>query len=134
MTEIEFFTPDGDKTKDSKLGAPCVRVQITFESEQRTFVELALIDTGSNLTMVQESMMAGLTPSYTSTSNTANGPMQTYIYEATIALEGESTATPILVGILRDKRFKILLGRDFLLPFVMTYDPPHGKFSLERPI
>ncbi len=84
--------------------------------------------------MVQESLVDGLSPSYHSTSNTANGPMQTPIYQGTICIEGDSSPLPICMGIVKDKRFKILLGRDFLISFVMNYDPPHHKFTIEKPI
>jgi hypothetical protein len=130
MADIEFFDRNWGKTVDSQDGSPCVRVQITFEQDDRSITEYGLIDTGRNLTMVHQQAVLGLSPDYQSTSDIANGPMPTPIYKATICIVGETTPTPIFVGVIKDGRLKILLGRDFLKPFIMLYDQRHQLFTL----
>jgi len=96
----------------------------------------ALIDTGATFTAIDRgaATQLNLVAIDTIPSGTAAGPQICPRYPARLMFPGTPIPginLPLVVGVdLTGQGFIVLLGRDFLASFVMTYNGPLGQFIL----
>ena len=130
---IQFFDKHLQPTQDSFEGSPTVVVDVDG-GRQVLQNERALIDTGCNVTCINDVLIAGLglVPVGSTDIKTVGLQGRTDVYRATLSIDGLNDPVAMEV-VARNTRDPVLIGRDLLQRYCMVYDPPTGEFTLTKP-
>lgn len=131
IATFKFYDLDYNVIADYEGGSPMIKVSVTIEFQRVLENVLALIDTGSNVTLVQLGLIKNCTPIGITTVQTGGGPIRANQYAGTVTLP-ELNETVGAVITEQPIRHKIIIGRDILRHFRMIYDPLKPEFSLEN--
>jgi predicted aspartyl protease len=93
---------------------------------------LALIDTGSNVTIIHPDVARNFTPVGTIPTQTAAGPIQVDQYAGTVTITGLGETVGAVIS-AQPTRHHAIIGRDVLRHYRMIYDPLKPEFFLEKP-
>jgi hypothetical protein len=141
---IRFVDHDGKATGDFIEGLPVVAVNIyvgiTYQSTPNEVLDTvklmkrvdALIDTGSNTTMIGRALAGSQAPLGNVPSQNQAEPGIGSVYGALVQIEGLDRPYPIEVGLANlIPGLAMLLGRDMLSQYRLVFDTPNKEFYLE---
>jgi hypothetical protein len=140
---IVFVDQNGQPNSDYIDGLPVISVDIDVSFKPRSdpneqFVinftnVLAIIDTGSNATMISERLVGTLPPIREIIGHSMAGPGVSYIYQPLIHIPGMLEPEVFEVGRIPLKPpLDAIVGRDILSRFTLVMDTPGKLFYLER--
>jgi predicted aspartyl protease len=137
---IHFVDASGKTTDDFVEGFPVVEVQVdigfTQSSDPNALIDpkfkrlLALVDTGSNATIIKPDLAAGIAASRSVDAHSMLGQGYGSVHTALIELGG--FLHYIEVGTAPLKSIQLVLGRDVLCEYRIVLDTPGREFYLER--
>jgi predicted aspartyl protease len=126
---FHFYDRNNNIITDFQAGSPKVKVTVSNEIEPVLTEVLALIDTGSNVTIVRQDFMQRFTPAGEVSMQTGAGFVNATRHVGTVEIVGLGERIgAILVG--GPVRHEVILGRDVLQHFRMIYDPLKPEFLL----
>lgn len=132
ITTFKFYDRNYDVTTDYQGGSPMIRVAVAIDLQPILRDVLALIDTGSNVTIVHRSLLEGHSPVGQTRTETGAGAINADQYVGTVTiLDLNDTVGAVITG--QTIRHKVIIGRDVLRNYRMIYDPLKPEFSLEKP-
>jgi hypothetical protein len=132
IAPFEFYDRNYNAIADYQGGSPMIRVSVTIDFQPILTDVLALIDTGSNVTIVQPDLVTSFEPVGKTTIQTGAGPISADQYAGTVRiLDLEDTVGAVITA--QPMRHKVIIGRDVLRNYRMIYDPLKPEFLLEKP-
>ena len=126
-------------TRDTAVGLLCRGPHVSVHVENAVTgapgrEASAQVDTGSDLTFVDKGLVEGLNLEKLGVPiHVGGGPADTeaqvQFYKATIVLPDHKRVL-VRAGLVEGRSYQLLLGRDFLLSVVLTYDGPSGAVTI----
>jgi len=140
---IVFLDEKFKPTDDYVDGWPSVRTNIEVgfvrPSDPKAliaprFTEVwAVLDTGSNTTMIGRALAQGHTPLREVPSHNMTGPGEGSVYSALVQIIELDKPSHIEVGLANLKSLQMLIGRDLISRYRFVLDTPKREFYLEKP-
>ncbi|MGY6283626.1 hypothetical protein ACXIT0_12070 [Methylorubrum extorquens] len=146
MVAIRFIDKQGNPTTDYIEGMPVVDVQIHINPDLSNLSPddtvpfnpvraVALVDTGANHSLVDDSFVVGHTPLYTVPGVNVGVIVAGDIFRALIAIPGSPRLANHLIGaqplVAKGAPFNMLLGRSIISDYTLIYDTRNRDFRLE---
>jgi hypothetical protein len=144
-TPIFFVDRQGRETHDYVQGWPTVRVNIEVgfvrPGKPDDFIVpkfrqvTALIDTGTNHTMIGEELAQGLPPLREIPARNVGIERTGKVYSALMQIIGLGDPFALELGCasLEGSFVPMLIGRDVISQYTLVYDTPKRLFYLEKP-
>lgn len=141
---IYFIDDHGKETNDYLNGWPVVDVNISLGFDRNTWKPgdqvimqplKALVDTGTNGTMVSEVLGAGVPSVRVGKATNVGIVRDSRTLNACVEIVGLDKPYSMEVGCasLEGARVHMIIGRDLLDKYRMVYDPPQRETYLENP-
>lgn len=131
--DIELRDQGFNEIKDYLAGRPTVYVTLAINGQVVLAGEPALVDTGSNRTMILPAAAFQQKAKGVAQFQTATDEDLGLSFDAVIEIDGLGDSIPVEVSTRTNLPYMVLLGRDVLGHYRMICDPISGEFSLEKP-
>jgi hypothetical protein len=132
IAAFKFHDLNHNVVADHQGGSPIIRVSVSIELQPILADVLALIDTGSNVTLVQQDVVKDFVSVGKTTIQTGAGAISADQYAGTVTiLDLKDTVGAVITA--QPIKHKVIIGRDVLQHYRMIYDPLKPEFSLEKP-
>ena len=131
--DIEILDAGLNSTSDYVAGRPTVYVTLSINGNPITAGERALVDTGSNMTMILPAAAFQQSAKRVAQIQTVTDSDEGLTFDAAIQIDGLPNMLSVEVGTRKDLPYMVLLGRDVLQHYRMICDPLTQQFSLEKP-
>lgn len=131
IAAFKFYDLNYNVIADYQGGSPMIRVSVTIDFQPILTDVLALIDTGSNVTLVQRGILKNCTPVGLAAIQTGAGQISGNQYAGTVTILDLKDTSGVLIT-EQPIRHKVIIGRDVLRYYRMIYDPLKPEFSLQK--
>src|SRR5262245_32304667 len=119
---IQMLGGDFEPTTDYIIGRPTVNANAWIDGNDAIVGQPALIDTGSNRSMVRSDVVVGLVSIGRDRIDATLGQGDTDLFVATVQIAGFHERFEIVVGVSPNLPYHLLIGRDILSHYTMVYD------------